>query len=81
MCVCVRERERERPVCMCVYVCMCVTRMGGGEFVRAGRGRGASPANMAHSRQSKPDPGLGFQAKVLETFPGVPSSLGSGQTK
>ena len=33
--------------------------------------------NMAHIRQSRPDSGLGFQAKVLETFSAVPSSLGS----
>jgi len=25
-------------------------------------------AKMAHTRQSRPDPGLGFQVKVLETF-------------
>ena len=32
---------------------------------------------MAHIRQPRPDSGLGFQAKVLETFQGVPSSLDS----
>ena len=30
---------------------------------------------MAHVRQSRPDSGLGFQIKVLETFLVVPSSL------
>ena len=29
-------------------------------------------------RQSGPDSGLDFQTKVLKTFEGVPSSLGSG---
>ena len=33
---------------------------------------------MAHVRQSCPDSGLGFQAKVLETFKVVPFSLDSG---
>ena len=36
---------------------------------------------MAHIRQSRPDYGLCFQAKVLETFQVVPSSLGSGRTR
>ena len=45
--------------------------------------RGLSPvhrfrASMAHKRQSRPDSGHGFQAKVLKTFEGVPASLGSG---
>ena len=35
-------------------------------------------ANMAHTRKSRPDSGLGFQSKALKTFEGVPSSLGSG---
>ena len=35
-------------------------------------------ANVAHIRQSKPDFGLGFQVKVLESFTVVPSSLGRG---
>ena len=35
-------------------------------------------ANMAHIRQSRPDSCLGFQVKALDTFQGVPSSLGSG---
>ena len=39
---------------------------------------GRCRANMAHRRQSRPDPGLGFQVQVLETFQVVPSSLGSG---
>jgi hypothetical protein len=30
-------------------------------------------ANVAHIRQSRPDPGLGLQVKVLETFKGAPS--------
>ena len=34
-------------------------------------------ANMVHIRQSRPDSGLAFQAKVLETFYVVPSTLGS----
>jgi len=29
---------------------------------------GLSRANVAHARQSRPDSGLGFQAKVRETF-------------
>jgi len=33
---------------------------------------------VAHIRQSRPDSGLGFQVKVLDTLQGVPSSLGSG---
>ena len=33
---------------------------------------------MARIRQSRPDSGLGFQAKVPKTFYLVPSSLGSG---
>jgi len=37
-------------------------------------------ANMAHTRQSRPHSGLGFQGKVVETFQVVPSSLGSGTT-
>ena len=34
-------------------------------------------ANSAQIRQSRPDSGLGFQGKALETFLVVPSSLGS----
>ena len=33
---------------------------------------------MAHMRQSRPDPGLGFQVQVLQIVQGVPSSRGSG---
>jgi hypothetical protein len=33
---------------------------------------------MAHTSQSRPDVGLGFQAKVLDTLEAVPSSPGSG---
>jgi len=33
--------------------------------------------NMAHTRQPRPDYGLGFQVKVLETVQGVASSRGS----
>ena len=33
---------------------------------------------MAHTRQSGPDFGLGFQVKVLQKFEVVPFSLGSG---
>ena len=32
--------------------------------------------NMAHTRQSRPDSGLGLQVKVLHTVQVVPSSLG-----
>ena len=32
---------------------------------------------MAHTTQSRPDSGLGFQVEVLRTFQVVPSSLGS----
>ena len=32
--------------------------------------------NVAHIRQSRPDSGLGFQAKVLKMFQVAPSSLG-----
>ena len=35
-------------------------------------------ANIAHVRQSRPYSGPGSQAKVLKTFQGAPSSLGSG---
>jgi len=35
-------------------------------------------ANMAHTRQPRPDYGLGFQVKSLEIFQVVPYSLGSG---
>ena len=34
--------------------------------------------HMAHTRQSRPDSGLGFQVKVDQTFQVVPSSRGSG---
>ena len=37
-----------------------------------------SLAKIAHVRQSRPEFGLAFQVKVLETFHGVPSSLGPG---
>ena len=43
-----------------------------------GLGFGRGKANLAHIRQSRPDSGIGFQAKVLHTFEGFPSSLGSG---
>jgi hypothetical protein len=33
---------------------------------------------MAQMRQSTPDSGLGFKAKVLETFSVVSSSIGNG---
>ena len=35
-------------------------------------------ANMAHTRQSRPDSGLGLQLKVLKTFEFVLSSRESG---
>ena len=35
-------------------------------------------ANVAQTRQSRPDSGPGFQAKALRRFLDVPSSLGSG---
>jgi len=34
---------------------------------------------MAHIRQSRPDLGLGFHAKVLEIFVAVPTSFRSGR--
>ena len=34
--------------------------------------------NQAQIRQSRQESGLGLQVKVLKTFEGVPSSLGSG---
>ena len=37
-----------------------------------------SRANMAHTRQSRPDSGLGFQVKDLKPFSIVPSSLERG---
>ena len=40
--------------------------------------RGTHKTVKARTRQSRPDSGLGFQVKVLNTFQGVPSSLGSG---
>ena len=36
---------------------------------------------MEHIRQSRPDPGLHFQVKVLETFQVVPSFLESGEKR
>ena len=33
---------------------------------------------MAHIRQSRPDSGLGFEAKIVATLQGVVISLGSG---
>ena len=38
-----------------------------------------SSEDLAHVRVSRPDSGLGFQVKVLETCRGVPSSLGIGR--
>ena len=35
-------------------------------------------ASVAHIRQSGPDSGLGFRAKVIKTVEGVPTLLGSG---
>jgi hypothetical protein len=35
-------------------------------------------ANMAHTRESRPDSDLGFQAKVLSLCQVVPSSFGTG---
>ena len=35
-------------------------------------------ANVAHTRQSRPDYGPGLKAKALKTFQVLPSSLGSG---
>ena len=35
-------------------------------------------ANMAHIRESRPDIGLGFKAKVLQTIEGVPFLHGNG---
>ena len=36
---------------------------------------------MAHIRQPRPDSGLGFPAKDVETFEVAPSSFGTGWTK
>ena len=36
-------------------------------------------ANMAHTRQSRPDSGLGFQVKLVKPYQVVPSLLGSGK--
>ena len=38
----------------------------------------ADIVNMAHTRQSRPAHGLGFQENVLKTFQFVPSLLDSG---
>ena len=38
----------------------------------------AGRANVAHVRQSRPDIGLGFEAKDVGTFKAVPSFLGRG---
>ena len=38
-------------------------------------------ANSAHIRQSRPDPGLGFQAQVIQPAEVVPASLGSRSAK
>jgi hypothetical protein len=38
-------------------------------------------ANMARIRQSQPDTDLGYQVRVLNPFPDVPSSLGSGHQR
>jgi hypothetical protein len=35
---------------------------------------------MAHIRQSRPNPGLGFLVKILKHLKVVPFSLGSGYT-
>ena len=40
--------------------------------------RSAPPANMAHTRQSTPYSGLGFQVTAFKTFQVVPSWLGDG---
>ena len=55
----------------------------------AGEGRCVRPAsvlsgircrpNMPHIRQSMPDPGLGFQVKILDTFQVVRSFWGIGK--
>ena len=38
-------------------------------------GRSQSRSEAKHARQSRPESGIAFQAKVLKTFEGVPSSL------
>ena len=40
-----------------------------------------SRANMARTRQSRPDFGLGFDANVVRSFGAVPSSLGSSPSR
>ena len=37
-----------------------------------------SDANMVHTRESGPDVGLGANAKLFQTFEGIPSSSASG---
>ena len=50
-----------------------------GQLVRVGRDK-TTPlcrqANMAHTRQSQPDSGLGLQVEVLHTVEAVPTWLG-----
>jgi hypothetical protein len=46
--------------------------------LRAVRSRANMPYSLwprPHKRRSRPNSGLGFQKRVLQTFPAVPSSL------
>ena len=42
---------------------------------------GCCRTSMAHTRQSRPDSGLGFQVNFLKTVHGAPPSLGSGMVE
>ena len=41
------------------------------------RAEGRCRTNVAHTRESRPDSGLGFQVKSARTFENFPTSLGS----
>jgi hypothetical protein len=52
-------------------------KQNGGTQFQAGRAASCRRANVAPIRQSRPDSGLGVEAKILETFKVIPSLLGS----
>ena len=55
------------------------TDVAGGEIALAWLFLGShARTNVAHTRQSRPDSGLGLQVKVLKPYFAVPSSRGSG---
>ena len=76
-----RERERERKRASET------ARARARECAKAGPpDPGRSPhhhsqANIAHIRQSRPEPGLGFQVKPPETLEVVSFSVGSGRVE